>query len=33
VLVLGGLLVLALLVWFVRRVLNPPTQMTLAQAR
>jgi hypothetical protein len=33
VLVLGGLLVLALLIWFVRRVLNPPTQMTLAQAK
>jgi hypothetical protein len=33
VLVLGGLLVLALLVWFVRRVLNPPTQMTLARAK
>jgi hypothetical protein len=33
VLVLGGLLVLGLLVWFVRRVLNPPTQMTLARAK
>jgi hypothetical protein len=33
VLVLGGLLVLLLLVWFVRRVLNPPTQMTLARAK
>jgi hypothetical protein len=25
--------VLGLLVWFVRRVLNPPTQMTLARAK
>jgi hypothetical protein len=33
VLVLGGLLVLGLLVWFVRRVLNPPTQMTLTRAK
>jgi hypothetical protein len=33
VLVLGGLLVLLLFVWFVRRVLNPPTQMTLTRAK
>jgi hypothetical protein len=33
VLVLGGLIVLGLSVWFYKRVSNPPTQMTLARAK
>jgi uncharacterized membrane protein len=33
VLIVGGLIVLGLSVWFVKRVSNPPTQMTLARAK
>jgi uncharacterized membrane protein len=33
VLIVGGLIVLVLSVWFFKRVSNPPTQMTLARAK
>lgn len=33
ILILGGLILLPLVIWFARRVANPPTQMTLARTK